>query len=234
MGGFAAGCSLAWWGLWVEFLAVAYGLGVTGYILLGLLSDPRGMILKVNDAGGPAVLAPFFLGVLAGTVLTLLGRTRMMSVPPGSSGVKKVFFGAWAFTMLRLFATIAGAVLILMAASQWPDLKPAAGADMDTKGKKAFLYFVGAFAAFAVGVPFWVVADLTTIPGVAVVGGEIPSARVRRRASLVTFVLQFLLLAYVLVVAGGVLAGSRADFRPTPPAEVGATPTRWRRERLRP
>jgi hypothetical protein len=215
--GFAGGCSLAWWGLWIEFLSVVYWFGILGYIFLGLLDDPRGMLFKINDAGGPAIFVPFFAGVLLGTALTFLGRTRMLTIPSGT-GAKKVFLGAWAFTGIRVLAAITAAILIAMASTEWPDVRTMTPAEWDTKGKNAFLHFVLALFAFVISIPFWILADLTTIPAIAVVGGAIPSLRVRRRAGWVTFLLQGLLLAYVFVASsGGIVVGvaaSKIDFKP--------------------
>jgi hypothetical protein len=215
--GFAAGCSLAWWGLWIEFLSVVYWFGILGYIFLGLLDDPRGMLFKINDAGGPAIFVPFFAGVLLGTALTFLGRTRMLTIPSGT-GAKKVFLGAWAFTGIRVLAAITAAILIAMASTEWPDVRTVTPAEWDTKGKDAFLHFVLALFAFVISIPFWILADLTTIPAIAVVGGAIPSLRVRRRAGWVTFLLQGLLLAYVFVTSsGGIVVGiaaNKIDFKP--------------------
>src|SRR5438034_978477 len=47
----------------------------------------------------------------------------------------------------------------------------------------------------------------------AVVGGDIPSARLRRRSALVTFVLQLLVLGYVAAVIGIAVAAGKADWR---------------------
>jgi hypothetical protein len=200
---FGAGSGLARLGLWIEFLALAYGIGMTAYILTALLGDPVAVVKRVNDAGGPAVIAPMFIGIAFGSLLSLLGRTRMMRIPPGT-GAKKVFFGAWALTVIRILTTLGAAALILKASSEWPDLTKS-GADIDAKGKDAFLHMFLAFAAFAVGTPFWILADLSTIPAMAIVGGEIPDARLRQKAGQVTFVLQMLILAYVIsAVAAGV------------------------------
>jgi hypothetical protein len=149
----------------------------------------------------------------------------MMNIPPGT-GAKKVFFGAWAFTLLRFFAVLAAAILIVLAGSEWQNIKAAASAPRGSgDAPRGFLYFVGAFFAFGVGTPFMLLADLSTIPAMAIVGGEIPSARLRRRAGLVTFVLQALVLVYVGVVAGGVYAGRKVDWRfDAEPTETATTP----------
>jgi hypothetical protein len=67
-------------------------------------------------------------------------------------------------------------------------------------------------ASFVFSLPFWVLADLSTIPAIAIVGGAIPSQLVRRRAGWVTFILQGLILAYIFVSAiGGTVTGVQAN-----------------------
>ena len=207
---FAGGCSMAKWGTWLEFLAFAYGLGIIGYIAIGVIENPGGMLTNVNDAGGPALLAPAFVGTLLGTLLTMIGRTRIMNVPAGT-GAKKVFFGAWAFTMIRFIAIVVSSGAIVMAATEWPDMtKP--GVANSPQARDALLHTLIAFFAFLVSLPFWVLADLSTIPGMGIVGGCIPSARLLRKVGTVTFTLQALVFGYVIVVVAAGFAGKNMNF----------------------
>jgi hypothetical protein len=198
--GFGAGCAMARWGLWIEFLGIVYGLALVGYIFTELLKDPRGLAVQIENAGGPMMLLPMFGGLFVGTVLIFLGRARMMSIPRGT-GAKKVFLGAFLFTLLRTFALIGSAVLVVMAVSEWAS----------NKDDAAFRVFV-AFVFWLVGALPGLLADLTSIPAMAIVGGEIPSLRLRRRAGWITFILQVLSLVYVGVVLAGVYVAQQADI----------------------
>lgn len=212
--GFAGGCALAWWGLWLEFLSLVYGLAITGYLFLSLLDDARGLVQKIRDLGGPSMYAPVFVGTVLGSLLTFLGRMRMLSIPP-RTGAKKVFVGAWLFTGIRLAAVFSAAVLITLSSAQWMEISDLSAGENENL-KNSILYFVLALGAFAASLPFWFLADLSTIPAIAIVGGAIPSLRIRRQAGLVTFIFQGLILLYVFVSAGGGtsagIAASHMDF----------------------
>jgi hypothetical protein len=215
---FGGGSALSKWGVWIELLGLACGLGVIGYITVGRIEDPRGTAELVQDLGGPFVFAPFFGIYFLGVLLTFMGRTRMLSIPSGT-GVKKVFFGSWLFTFVQFLAAVAGVVFIVMSGLEWSDATNATSRSATRSNPGDYLGF--AFLAYGISLPFWLLADLSIIPAIAVVGGAIPSLRLRRRVGTAVFGLQLLIVVEVAVgFFGGYtisdLENRRDRYEPTP------------------
>ena len=190
---FGAGCGLVKWGMWFEFLAVVYLAALVGYLWMSFHNSAKPELVA---SAGVYILAPFSLGLLLGTGLIFMGRLRMLIIPSGS-GAGGVFFGTFVFTGLRGMALLGSAVFLLVAASEG-DKK--VGSE---SGKFLGLCFLSWFAAVLPGI----LAELTAIPGMAIVGGSIPNLTLRRRAGMVTFVLQMVAVMYIGTVALGALAG---------------------------
>lgn len=217
---FGSGCGLARVGVWVEFVAVAVLLGPLLVLVVSLWAGGRWWEGLVSAVGTFAVL-PFFLLMQVGAALVGIGRLRMRAVPAGS-GAGGVLAGALALSALRVAAlTVA---VGLATASGFEGRAGRAGS--------AGLYLLYAFGGYAVAVVAGVVADVTALPGLAVVGGAIPSAPLRRRVGLAAFVFQLVALLTVFQLAVGYTlflsaaqsgltgrlgAGAR---RQPPPAEV--------------
>src|SRR5262249_20323059 len=138
------------------------------------------------------------------------------------TGAKKVFLGAFLFTLIRLFAVAGAAILAVMAVTEWKS-------DPDGAGGRMAL----AMLVWVVGVPFWLLADLSTIRAMAIAGGAIPNRPLRRKAGWVAFILQLLVIGYVVLVVALYFGGDRIDWnelRPqrtatAQPGRVGRPPT---------
>ncbi len=196
-GSFGGGSALCRWGIWLVFLALAYGLGLFGYISIGLVEDPYGTAEAIQALGGPFIFVPFYGINFVGVLLTFMGRTRLLSIPSGT-GVKKVFFGAWLFTLVWFLSAVAGLAFSIMFGMEASELRNSAGM-RSSPGD----YFAFAVLAYGIGLPFWALSDLSIIPAFAVVGGSIPSLRLRRRVGSLTFGLQLLIVLEIVVGIGG-------------------------------
>jgi hypothetical protein len=217
---FGSGCALARVGIWLEFAAAASLLGPLLALVVSLWAGARwweGVVAKV----GPFGLLPFLGLMLVGAALVGVGRLRMRAVPAGT-GAGGVLTGTVVLSAVRVVALTAGVGL-------------AAAAGFEAKADRAAgaaLYLLYAFGGYAVALVAGVVADVTALPGLAVVGGAIPSTPLRRRVGLAAFVFQLVALLTVFQLAigyalflsaaqsgltGRLGGGSR---RPHPPAEA--------------
>lgn len=187
--GFGAGCRLAALGTWVEFAAVAAFLGPLLVIAVSAAAGSVWWQPLVSKAGPFAVL-PFFGLMLLGAGLVAVGRVRMCAVPPGT-GARGVLFGTLVLSAVRVLGVAAGTGMVVLSGLQF--------LSNTTDGTTAYLlYALGGYAvAFVAGV----VADVTVLPGLAVVGGAIPNAALRRRAGTAAFLFQLVALVSVLQVA---------------------------------
>lgn len=188
--GFGAGCRLAALGTWVEFAAVAAFLGP---LLVVAVSAAAGAMWwqPLLSKAGPFVFLPFFGLMLLGAGLVAVGRVRMCAVPPGT-GARGVLFGTLALSAVRVLGVAAGTGMVVLSGMQFLSNK--------TDGTTAYLLY--AFGGYAVAFVAGVVADVTVLPGLAVVGGAIPNAALRRRAGTAAFLFQLVALVSVLQVAG--------------------------------
>jgi hypothetical protein len=194
---FGSGNSMAKLGVWVEFLASVYGLAILGYIFVGIIEEAQGTPRVIANLGGPFILAPFFAGMFLGVVFTLMGRTRMLSIPEGT-GAKKVFVGTWLFTMIRFLAVTAALIFVVLSGLEWSDARSGGGF---SRGGD---YLGFAFLATLIALPFWILADFSIVPAIAIVGGAMPSLHLRRRVGSIAFGLQILLIAQIAVgIVGG-------------------------------
>jgi len=181
------GCGLVRWGLWIELLAVAYMICLFGYLVTSFVDKP-GVKPEVLKSMGLFVIVPFFYLTLIGTGFIALGRTRMLSLPPGT-GAGGVLTGAFVLSGLRALAVLASAALVTQAAMAWPDTS------FDKMGR----YLVLGVGSWLISIVPGVIAELTVVPGLAIAGGSIPSLRLRRRTGRFAFVLQVVALAFVFL-----------------------------------
>jgi hypothetical protein len=172
--GFAAGCRVAQWGAWVEFVGLALAAGVLVVLVVyGPAADAAFRAL-----GGPWALVLLFLASAVGTGLVAVGRGRMLSLPDGT-GATGPLVGAVLLTLARLVAAVATVVPLYLTALGWRDAPAAAAAQLNMAG-----------LAVAVGLVAGGIADLSVVPALAVVGGAVPSADLRRKAGTATAGLQ--------------------------------------------
>ena len=175
--GFGAGCGLVKWGMWVNFAGIAYLILLFEISLLGKNLD---LFLR------PALYAPLYLLQLAGTGMMLLGWWRMTAVPP-NSGASGLMTGASILAALRVTLLFVGTVLLIMAVA--------------AKGLEGLKYVIHSYTALMIAdICLWV-ATFSVIPGMAIVGGEIPSRRLRQKAGWVTLVHQILAIVLLSLVA---------------------------------
>lgn len=206
--------------MWANFAASAYTIGIIELSLLG------GNDASLNVVNRLAVFIPLFLFSLAGTGMMLAGWWRMTGVP-SNSGAGGLITGAAVLAALRALVLFVGMVFMILAAG--------------AKGFDVLKYLLNAVIASYIAEACLWVATFSVIPGMAIVGGEIPSRRLRQRAGLVTFIHQILailvlgLVALVYLNVSAFLLTPSTDSAPRIEREVDERvpprPTRDRSER---
>lgn len=195
LAGFAEGCGLVKYGVWADFAGVVCLVGILEITLLGLATKNRGLVLV--ESIGLFVFLPLFLCQLAGTGLVGFGRFRMMSVP-ANTGAGGVLTGAVVLTALRVVVLFVGMVLLVVAAAD--------------RGLESLKYAMFSLSAYMIAAFAGLAAEVSVIPGIAIIGGEIPSRRLRQRAGLVSLVFQILALLWIGLLAMTYFLGLSADF----------------------
>jgi hypothetical protein len=181
--------------MWVNFASSAYIAMLVEVSLLGVATKNRDLFVL----GTIELYAPLFLLQLAGTALMLVGWWRMTAAPPGS-GAGGVLAGASVLAGLRELVLLVGTGFLLAAAV--------------ANGLDAVKYLANAYAALVIGnICVWV-ATFSAIPGVAIVGGELPSRRLRQKAGQITFVHQILVIAVLGLVVLGYFTVSASELIP--------------------
>jgi hypothetical protein len=199
-GDFGTGCQYVKWGVLFEL-----GTAVLGFVLLELLLLDAEAVIRLPDAvQSGEVLPALFLPLLAGTFLSAVGRVMMVRVPAHTPGAAILTVAA-GLNWLRFILIVAAVVLYILGFNE-PG-KAGRGPYFDNGLRMCLL--AGCVA---------LITDLSAIPAMAVVGGEIPSWALRTRAALVTFVLQLLAALWIAMV---VSAASSAAVRELVPG-VGA------------
>jgi hypothetical protein len=135
-------------------------------------------------------LLPFFGLMLVGSALVGIGRLRMRAVPPGT-GAGGVLTGALVLSAVRVAALTAAVGLVAASGFEAKAGRPGG----------VGLYLLYAAGGYAVALIAGLVADVTVLPGLAVVGGAIPSATLRRRVGLAGFLFQLVAVLTVFQLA---------------------------------
>ena len=217
--GFGSGCGLVKWGMWVNFAGFAYLILLLEFSLLGAASKSKELVL-VDKLG---LYIPLYLFELAGTGMMLAGWWRMTAAP-ANSGAVGLMTGASILAGLRALTLFVGTVYLIMAVS--------------AKGLDGIRYLFNSTSALTIAEICLLVATFSAIPGMAVIGGEIPSRRLRQQAGWVTLIHQILAIVLLTLVAVGMyliwmgdfLGGADlgrigdvpADARPDTPRRTGA------------
>jgi DNA-directed RNA polymerase subunit RPC12/RpoP len=192
---FGAGCGLVKWGMWINFASSAYLILIAEVTLLGVSTKTKNLIV-VDTIG---LYFPLFLLQLTGTAMMLMGWWRMTTVPP-NSGAVGLITGASALAALRELVLLVGTVFLLLA--------------MSANGLDVFKYLTNAYVALMIAnVCLWV-ATFSVIPGMAIIGGEIPSRQLRQKAGLITLVHQILAIIMLALVALVYFGVSAAELLP--------------------
>ncbi|MBA4062641.1 MAG: hypothetical protein C0501_02825 [Isosphaera sp.] len=207
--GFGAGCGVAVWGAWAEFVGFAVGATLAVYKLLFEARDDLG---RAAADGLPEylVLVPLVLGSAVGAGLAWLGRARMMGLPAGN-GAKWALVASFLVTLARLFAVLAAVVLLALSFTE------------DAGGRAAENYLGLAALAWLVGALLWVVADQAVLPAAAMVGSALRNYPLSKRAGGSAVLLQVVGVLFVLLLVGrGAYVYSQADaVRAGRPGAVG-------------
>lgn len=193
---FGAGCGLVKWGMWVNFASSAYLILIFEISLLGVATKSSKLV--VADTLG--LYVPVFLFQLAGTGMMLFGWMRMIAVPP-NSGAGGLMTGATALAGLRELVLFVGMVFFILAVT--------------AKGFDGLRDLLNAQTAMMIAYFCVWVATFSVIPGMAIVGGEIPSRRLRQKAGQVTLVHQILAIVLLMLIAAAYFLVSAVDLLPT-------------------
>ncbi|HUR52918.1 MAG TPA: hypothetical protein VMZ71_02220 [Gemmataceae bacterium] len=180
--GFGSGCRLVGIGIWFEFVAVMVMFALFFYFALHNVLEGKSPAKPFSGAG--AVLALLFFGpLLTGSVFVALGRVQMCAVPR--------FTGAGGLLTTCSVVAVLRPVMLLVAAGLVAMVEFGGGAPTlnDTATPIALL-------ALVVG---WI-AELGMLPAMAIVGGAIPSERLRQAAGRLCFAVLLVTLLWLLVV----------------------------------
>ncbi|AWM37546.1 hypothetical protein GobsT_44680 [Gemmata obscuriglobus] len=200
---FARGCRWVEWGIVTEFLAVTLMFMVVAGVGLGRLGVIP--VARVNSDYS----APVFFGLLlVGTGCVCAGRLMMLQLPAGTSGLG-VLMGAFCLSGLRFLALLCALLFVAFALVSRGDR--AVGTEWVGR-----LYALAAVAGF--------VAEVSVVAGMGVVGGALPTDRLRRRAGAVALALQLMVSAWVVLMALIIYAGLFAEFLPRPAPVPAARP----------
>ncbi|MDY3555823.1 hypothetical protein R5W24_004969 [Gemmata sp. JC717] len=200
---FARGCRWVGRGIVTEFLAVTVLFMTVAGVGLGRLGVIP--VARVNsDYSAPV----FFALYLAGTGCICAGRWMMLRLPAGTGGTG-VLIGAFCLSALRFVALLCGLVLVVTALVSPGERS----VGFDWAGR---LYLLGYVAGF--------VAEMSVVAAMGVVGGALPTDRLRRRAGAVTLVLQLVASAWVVLMALIIYAGMLVEFLPRPAPNPAARP----------
>jgi hypothetical protein len=195
-------------GLWIELIGVVLLVGMLEVSLFALINQNKPLLDRV----GPFGFLGFFLPLVAGTLLIVAGRLRMLSLPSGT-GASPVLVGAAVLSSIRALALLTASILTVLAGFEWLNKGPV--------GEFTEMAVVAYFIALIAGL----VAEDSMIPGMAVAGGAIPSRRLLRQAGIVAFVLQLIGLLYVGAVSYVYYANLAANvLQPNPPPAAAARP----------
>lgn len=179
---FGAGCGLVKWGMWVNFAGFAFMILLLEMMLIGAASKSKE--LAVLDKLG--LFAVQYLLEIAGTIMMMLGWWRMTAAP-SNSGAVGLMTGASILGALRTLSLFVGTVYLIMAVS--------------AKGLDGLRYLVNSSTALMIAEISLLVATFSAIPGMAIVGGEIPSRALRKQAGWVTLFHQFLAIVLLTLIA---------------------------------
>lgn len=148
--------------MWFNFAGFAFLILLLEFSLLGAASKSKELVL-VDKLG---LYIPLYLFELAGTGMMLAGWWRMTSAP-ANSGAVGLMTGASILAGLRALTLFVGTVYLIMAVS--------------TKGLDGIRYLFNSTSALTIAEICLLVATFSAIPGMAVIGGEIPSRRLRNQ-----------------------------------------------------
>lgn len=123
----------------------------------------------------------------------------MTAAPPGS-GAGGLFAGAGILGGLRELVLFVGTAFLLAVA---------VGNGFDT-----LKYLANAYAALVIGNDCIWVATFSAIPGVAIIGGQLPSGRVRKKSGQITLVHQILAIAVLGLVVFAYFTVSTSELMP--------------------
>jgi hypothetical protein len=179
---FGAGCGLVKWGMWVNFAGFAFMILLLEMMLIGAASKSKELAL-LDKLG---LFAVQYLFEIAGTIMMMLGWWRMTAAP-SNSGAVGLMTGASILGALRTLSLFVGTVYLIMAVS--------------AKGLDGIRYLVNSSTALMIAEISLLVATFSVIPGMAIIGGEIPSRALRKQAGWVTLFHQFLAIVLLTLIA---------------------------------
>jgi hypothetical protein len=194
---FAAGCKFVRTGLYLELAAVAIWVVLAeGELLWNALFEMNwdGRSWTNTFAARPAGLLMYHILVALGCALVTVGRIRMARVPAGT-GVFGVLTINTVLAVLRLTAILVAIWSLAVAVTS-----TTAGSYPGYAGQ-----------AYGAAVVAGLLADLATIPAMAVLAGHILSQPLRRRAAILTIAFQAIGVAYVLLLTVGVFSSIGLD-----------------------
>ena len=195
---FAAGCRAIQVGLLIELIAVYCVLTSLGYVpAQRLFLGPPFSRPAVVDTYGFQLLIPVTLLLVVGAFATAYGRWRMSDLPNGT-GARVVLMSC------VVFLAMAG----------------------HGRGVGAEVLVFGAAIAYGCGLLAGTVAELSALPGVALVAGALPSRRLRIATGRLTVAVLLIAVVWLAVLA----AGTTMYFssRLTPGAGIAGLSPSWR------
>jgi hypothetical protein len=213
---FAVGCWFVKWGIVAELVA----LGLLFVLLELRVLDVTNVIQLPPGFGSVGLSLVVFVPVALGTLLIAIGRVLMVRVPPGAQGAVVLIVAA-GLSWLRFVLVVLTIVFLVLGLCEGAN--PARDRYFD------WTVSVCVLAGFA-----GLVADLSTIPALAVVGGEMPSRALRTKALAVTFVIQLRAALWVAVIVGLAYVDAMREFVPALAPQPGPRPPGAQLQRVDP
>lgn len=196
---FGEGCKFVWWGIAVELVGVALFFAILEAIVLHnaeVIQLPRD-VMSIEF-----LLLPLFLPLMAGTLLIAIGRVMMLRVPPGTAAVP-VLMGSAGLSWFRLLALLAATICVILATR-------------DSLAATRGPYLAWTARTYGLAMLAGLVAEVSAVPALAVVGGEMPSRSLRSRAATATFVFQLMVGLWTAMIVSVVLVDALRELFPVP------------------
>jgi hypothetical protein len=208
--GFASGCWLVKIGNWVELGGVVLLVLAVQMTLIGIASQTK-WLMVVNWAG-PFFAVPLWVLLFTGSVMGAVGRFRMLALPADTSA-GGILRGSLILSGFKVTAVIGALIFAMLSGTEWTN----------NQSGGMVRYGLYALIAHALAVVAGRILDVSSVPAMAVIGGEIPNVLLRSRAAMVALVFQIVatvwvglgILVYYFAIA---VRGLDVVLRPAAPA----------------
>jgi hypothetical protein len=203
---FGQGCKFVKRGVVVEMLGVGF---LFALMEAGVLENTATVRFPRDVPEAEYCVLLLFVPLTVGAGLIALGRTMMLRVPLGTGG-GAILVVAAGLSYLRFVLLVLATLFQIMAAVE--DVNAAKVKPQEWAGR---VFVLAIFAGL--------VAEVSVVPALAVVGGEMPSRPLRHRAAAVTFVFQLLgALLIAMIVSFTYMDAVRELPPPRAPGQPGA------------